>query len=79
MLVNYQYHLVATRIFPKDVDSFSFNSITMKDNISLVNYPDYIALMSVAGNMTTVPPVKTGPADKSNVTCSPSDFLKKIY
>ena len=67
MLVHYQSHLIATKIFPRDTDTLRFNSMTRKDCISLLSHPDSIALIASIGGMTAAPPVNTGIAENFKV------------
>ena len=76
MLVHYQHHLIATELFPEDEDAFRFNSITRKDCIFFVKYPDAIALISSTGDITTIPTANTVLADNFKVACYPDDSLK---
>ena len=76
MLVNYQLYLIATELFPEDADAFRFNSITRKDQMYFVNYPDSIALISAINDMTTTPHVNTGLTENFKVDYSPDDYFK---
>ena len=60
MLAYYQSHLIAIEIFPGDIDTFRFNSITRKDCVSFVNHQDSIAFIASIGDMTTTPPINNG-------------------
>ena len=68
---------MSTEIFPKDADAFMFNSISRKDPISFVNYPDTIALINSTGCMTTTPPDNTALEENFKFTYSLDDSFKK--
>ena len=78
MLVLYQFHLIATELFPEDADTdaFRFNSITRKEFISFVNYPDVIALIISIDDTTTTQPSNTGLVDNFKVDYFLADSLK---
>ena len=76
MMVCYQSHLSTNGLFPEDIDTSRFNSITIKDCVSFVRHPDAIALVSSTDGMTTTPPANTGLSDNFKVAFSAADSFK---
>ena len=76
MLANYQSHLIATELFPEDVDTFRFNLIARKYCVSFVNHPDTIISISSTGDITNTLPANTGLSEKFKSDCSPADSFK---
>ena len=77
VLVHYQSHLITKELFPEDVGSFRFNSISRKNMGAFANHPGAIALVSSAGGITANPHPNTGLAGNFKVTYSRADSFKK--
>ena len=54
-----QRSLIAKNLFPKDMDTYKFTSITRKDYVSFSSHPDAMALLITTCDVTSVPPPKS--------------------
>ena len=65
-------------LFPEDACTFSFDSISRKYCVSIVNNPDDIALISATGEIATDPHSNTGLEDNFKVAKSPDFSFKSL-
>ena len=77
-MLRYQRSLIAKNLFPEDMDTYRFTSITRKDYISFSSHPDAMELLITIGDVTSTPPPNSGLDEKFKFSYSPAESFKKL-